>query len=59
MDIKNKLTGTRGDGGGRYWGKEGEHIQRTHGQGQWRGNCLWEHRLVRVGDTNGGKWGQL
>ena len=59
MEIKNKLTGSqRGEEGNN--GKEGECVQRTHGQGQWGGDCVWEQGLDRAGESNEGKkWRQL
>ena len=62
----NKLTVTRGGGGGRA-GRKGkgqvkEHVQRTHGQRQWSRDCLWEQGLDGAGDSNGvgvGEWGLL
>ena len=53
MEIKNKLTVTRGEGEEDH-GKEGEHVQRTHGQGQWGGDYLWEQGLDRAGERKGG-----
>lgn len=64
MEIKNKLTRTRGGEGGRG-GRKGkglvkERVQRTQGQGRWGGDCLGE-RVGRAGESNEvwGGWGQL
>ena len=61
MGIKNKLTVTRGEEEGDNKGKKEkghvkEHVLKTHGQGQWGGDYLWEQVLHRVG---GEEWGQL
>ena len=65
MKIKNKLTVTRGEEGGEYWGKEGEgSIQVMCMKDPWtktmggRIECRrWG--VGRAGENNGGKWGQL
>ena len=54
MEIKNKLIVTRGVGEGNNGGKEGEHIQRTHGQGQWGGEYFGEQELDGAGESNAG-----
>ena len=33
-------------------GQVKEHVQRTHGQGQWGRDCLWEQGLDRAGERN-------
>ena len=60
MEIKNKLTETRGREEGSNGGKIGkcqvkEYVQRTQGQGQWARDCLWEQRLAGWGRATGGK----
>ena len=39
------------------WGRMKENVQRTHGQGQWVGDCLWEWGLDAAGENNGRKNG--
>ena len=57
---KNTLTVTTGKGDEDNGGKKGkgqvkEHVQRTHGQGQWGGDCLWERGLDETRESNGGR----
>ena len=52
------MTVTRGEGGEGNGGKKEkvkDHVQRTHEQGQWVGDCLWDHWLDKAEDSNGGK----
>ena len=57
MGINNKLTVTRGEEGGRYWGNAGERSR--------QGTCIkdpWKEGLnvgdgEWVGESNGGKMG--
>ena len=35
--------------GGKGESQVKEHVQKTHGNEQWGGNCLWEQGLDRVG----------
>ena len=39
-------------------GQVKECIQKTHRQGRWDGDCLWEWGLDEARES-GGEWGQL
>ena len=54
MEIKNKLTMTRGVWGGdkgvkKRKGQVKHCVQRSHGQGQWGGGHLWDQGLGGLG----------
>ena len=64
MEIKNKLTVTRGVGGGGTMeerrGRVKEHVQRTHGHGHCGGGLnVGGGGWVGQERVMGGKWGQL
>ena len=57
MEIKNKLTVTRGEGGGRVWGKEGKGSSKgTHIKDTW---TKPKRVRSRVGGGNGWCGGDL
>ena len=44
-----------GNGEKKEKGEVKENVQKTHGQGQWVGDCLWEQGWDRAGESSGGR----
>ena len=59
MEIKDKLTVTRGERGGRNGERRGKVKLRSMDKDNGVGDCLWEWGLDGAGKSNRGKGGQL